>query len=380
MADPAPSPTDTPIAGEDPFKGTQYRLCRSLARGGMGHVYLVEHRTLGRQFVAKLVHQRLAADAQLVDRFRLEAQTLGRLNHPNIVSIFGFGTTHDNRPFMVTEYLRGRTLAQEIASGSVIPLREAVRYGHEIVSALAAAHDVGVVHRDIKPENLFIQEMPGGGTHIKVLDFGLARVLPCASHEAPPPLEVPTDTGVVFGTPRFMSPEAALGKHVDHRADIYSAGLVLYLMLAGRGPFDHVQGHTELMTAHLIENVPAPSSYARVPVPPELDALVLRALAKEPDDRIQNAHEFERLLAEVSKRFQRASDSQRPVSGMVPISNAARAINADSVETLPGSIGASAAGRNRRLRSFLFFLLIMLGTTFVVVLAGQLIRGNLGAP
>ena len=285
----------------DPFDGTPYRLERPLARGGMGQVYLVEHRQLGRQFVAKNLHDQLSADPQLVDRFRIEAQSLGRLKHPNIVSIFGFGTTRDNRPFLVTEYLQGLTIAQELASGTVFTVSEAIRYARETLAALAVAHDLGIVHRDIKPENLFIQQQPDGSTQVKVLDFGLARVIPGISSRAPQPLNVPTDTGVVFGTPHYVSPEGALGQHVDHRADIYGVGLVLYAMLARQGPFDHANSKMAAMTAHLTETPIEPSKIARIPVPPALDAVVMKALQKDPELRIQTAKEFSALLEEVAK-------------------------------------------------------------------------------
>ena len=286
---------------EHPFDGTSYRLVRSLARGGMGQVFLVEHRRLGRQLVAKLLHDELASNPQLVDRFRIEAQSLGRLKHPNIVSIFGFEATRNNRPFMITEYLQGRTIAQELASGTVFSVREAIRYTREALAALAAAHELGIVHRDIKPQNLMLQELPDGSKKLKVLDFGLARVIPGISLRAPQPLNVPTDTGVVFGTPRFVSPEAALGQHVDHRADIYGVGLILYVMLARRGPFDHASGHVGAMTAHLTEAPEPPSKYSPVPVPIELDAIVLKALDKNKDARIQTAQEFDTLLASMAK-------------------------------------------------------------------------------
>jgi len=290
-----------PLTPEDPFEGTSYRFVRSLARGGMGQVFLVEHRRLGRQFVAKLLHDELASNPQLVDRFRIEAQSLGRLRHPNIVSIFGFEATRDKRPFMITEYLQGRTIAQALASGTVFTVRQAIRYARETLAALAAAHELGIVHRDIKPQNLFIHEPPNASPHIKVLDFGLARVIPGISPRAPEPLNVPTDTGVVFGTPRFLSPEGALGQHVDHRADIYGVGLVLYTMLAGKGPFDHTNSHVAVIAAHLTETPLPPSKVAQIPISAELDAVVLKALEKDPGLRIQTAHEFDWLLSEAAK-------------------------------------------------------------------------------
>ncbi len=275
MANTAVFPEDPPRAAADPFEGTAYRLVRPLAQGGMGEIFLVEHRELRRAFVAKTLQNALASNPQLVDRFRVEAQSLGSLRHPNIVSVFAVGKTADARPFMVTEYLQGQTVAQALANGRVFSISEAIRYTRETLAALGAAHAIGIVHRDIKPENLFIHDDPYGPTRIKVLDFGLARIIPGISALAPPPLEVPTSTGVIFGTPHYVSPEAALGQHVDQRADLYSVGLVLYKMLARRGPFDDAPNRTAVLTAHLTQQPRPPSALAPIDIPPVLDAMLV---------------------------------------------------------------------------------------------------------
>ena len=370
-----------PPAPEDPFDGTPYRLIRTLARGGMGQVFLVEHRRLGRQFVTKLLHDKLASDPQLLDRFRIEAQSLGRLRHPRIVSIFGFETTRDNRPFLVTEYLQGQTIAQELASGTVFSVREAVHYARELLSALAAAHELGIVHRDIKPQNLMLHELPDGTKHIKVLDFGLARVIPGVSPRAPQPLNVPTDTGVIFGTPHFVSPEAALGQHVDHRADLYGVGLVLYTMLARRGPFDHTTSHVGAMAAHLTEEPEAVSNHSPVPIPHELDAIVLKALRKNRDERIQTAQEFETLLASVTKGL----DSGRISSiGLTATSNDASApVEQPAASNEAGSslplATADKLDSNTKRTSRLFYVGLTLFAALLVFIVGYLVLAKRGA-
>jgi serine/threonine protein kinase len=241
----------------------------------MGELIVAEHVELGREFVVKLLHQRLAFDPQLVDRLRVEAQSLGRLSHPNVVSVVGFGHAADGRPYIAMEYLRGRTLSEELGIRR-FPTAEAVFYARRILSALGAAHAIGIIHRDIKPDNIMLAERPEGIV-LKVLDFGMARVLPGVSTAAPSPLSYPTDTGVVVGTPRFVSPEAARGEEVDARADLYSAGLVLFVMLAGRGPFDHLKGTDRLLSAQAEIEPEPPSRFADVPIPAELDAVVLNA-------------------------------------------------------------------------------------------------------
>jgi serine/threonine protein kinase len=289
-----------PTSQSDPFEGTQYRVLEALEGGGMAEVFLVEHRHLERRFVAKVLRPALALMPQMVDRMRLEAQTLGRISHANIVAITNFGLTSDGRPFIVMEQLRGRTVRAELMEHGAFPVASAIRYACELLEGLRAAHELGVVHRDIKPDNLFLAESPGHQPTLKILDFGIARVLPDAAAEAPMPLTIPTATGHIVGTPRFLSPEGATGATVDTRADLYGAALVLYTMLSGRGPFDHVESDEDLRIAHSVEEPVPPSSYARGPVPVELDRLVLRALEKDPDARFQTAVEFRAELEHVA--------------------------------------------------------------------------------
>jgi serine/threonine-protein kinase len=175
----------------------------------------------------------------------------------------------------------------------------AIDYVRSILSALRAAHELGIVHRDIKPQNLFLHRPVGGMVELKVLDFGVARVLPRAPSVAPSPLALPTESGMVLGTPRFVSPEAALCRPVDTRADLYSVGLVLYLLLAGRGPFEHRRALGNLLAAHAAEVPAAPSKYASQALPPGLDAVVLQALEKRPHARFQTAEQFDAALATV---------------------------------------------------------------------------------
>jgi eukaryotic-like serine/threonine-protein kinase len=281
---------------QDIFAGTSYRLVSRLGAGGMGEVFVVEHRELGREFVAKVLHAEFASDPRVVDRMRVERQALGRLNHPNVVSVVDSATLKNGRPFFVMERLRGQTLADELRQRGKLPVYEAVHFACELLSALAAAHAIGIVHRDIKPANLFICTLANGSRCLKVLDFGIARVLPDAPAAAPLPLVLPTDVGVMMGTPRFASPEAAVGQRVDIRADVYAAALMLYLMLAGRGPFDHHARAASVMAAHVVHEPAPPSKYATDPVPYPLDNAVLRGLRKDPSERFQSAVEFQTEL------------------------------------------------------------------------------------
>ncbi len=260
----------------------------------MGTVYLVEHEQTLRQVVAKVIHRNLLSDAKTMDRFRLEAQSLGQLEHPHIVSVEGSGTTSDGRPFIVLEYLRGHTLNDELREGPV-SVRRALHYADQYLSALEAAHRSRIVHRDFKPANIFVVDGTDEADYVKVLDFGLAKILPDAPTDAPSPLMAPTTEGIIVGTPRYMSPEAALGVPVDERADVYAAALVLYSSLAGRGPFDHFSSKEFLGAQVHIEPEP-PSHHAKSRLSPELDSIVLRALSKDPKKRFASARAFREAL------------------------------------------------------------------------------------
>ncbi len=299
MAESAPSSRDVDGDAGDPFRGTAYRLVQPIAVGGMSEIYLVEHALLGTRHAAKVLRSQFAGNARIIDRLRVEGQTLSRLAHPHIVASSDVGTTADGRPFIVMEHMVGWTLEDLIASRGSLTVYESVAHTGNLLSALAEAHAIGVVHRDIKPSNIFIAVQKDGVPVLKVLDFGVAKVLPEVSALAPRPVEVPTDDAVVIGTPRFVSPEGALGQKVDQRADIYATGLILYVMLTGKGPFDHVPRDTGVIVAHAFEEPKPPSSLASNPIPEELDQIVLRALSKDPNDRYATAWDFHAALERV---------------------------------------------------------------------------------
>ena len=374
MANLAKAPELAGAAVSDPFDGTPYRLRRHLASGSMGDVFVVEHRQLGSQFVAKVLNEELLSDPQMVDRIRVEAQALGQLNHPNIVSIVGYGLSCDRRPFFVTEYLEGATLAELLSPGQPLPVLDALVFACQILWALAAAHSIGVIHRDIKPENLFLAERRGNSPQLKVLDFGIARVVPGISPAAPLPLVLPTDTGVIIGTPRYLSPEAGSGQHVDHLADIYSAGVVLYEMLTGRCPFDHLESAGEVIFAHISTEPEAPSAYLPAPLDPELDESVLKALRKEPGQRFQSAREFAEVLTSLVDRMIRRGEVGNRPSGLVETHHETKTRTVQSVSTLrltaAGTTATLADTRPRRSWKPFLFVLVTLATAGLVLAIG----------
>jgi eukaryotic-like serine/threonine-protein kinase len=306
------SPTaasDSTSLADDPLAGQPYRALRLLGTGAMGEVFLAEHRELATLSVVKIQHARLARDPSIADRIRLEAESLTRLSHPNIVAIIGSGQTADERPFIVMEYLHGQTMADELAARGQLPMLEALDFACQLLAGLAAAHAVGIVHRDIKPDNLFLCDGPRGNRALKLLDFGVACTTPAALLLGPSPLAVPTATGSVVGALRYVSPEGALAQRVDHRADLYSAALVLYFALAGRGPFDHIRSALLLLSAHVAEEPEPPSRFSRAAIPPELDQAVLRALRKNPGERFQSADELREELQRIMNQLRRSPDA-----------------------------------------------------------------------
>jgi eukaryotic-like serine/threonine-protein kinase len=283
-------------ADADLLRGTPYRMLEVLGSGGMGEVVLAEHRRLGKLVVAKLVHPQLS-NAHAADRLRVEAQILSRLSHPNLVEVTDLGITEDGRPFLVMERLVGRTLVAEVHERGALPVEEAVQIAIDVLSALEAAHAVGIVHRDVKTENIFLHEPTdrSGAKRrvVKLLDFGIAKIL---AGDAVEPTRFPTEEGTLLGTPRFCSPEQAMGRpDVDHRADLYSVGVVLFFMVTGRRPFEQ-QGLVELVKAHVFDAPPRPSDRAPHPIPPALEAVILRALAKQPGDRYPDAAAMTKAL------------------------------------------------------------------------------------
>jgi serine/threonine-protein kinase len=272
------------VAVSDSLIDGRYRIQRKLGAGGMADVYLAEDQELGRRVAIKILNDRHANDDQFIERFRREAKNAAALNHPNIVSIYDRGNAEDTY-YIAMEFLDGRSLKELIVGRGAAPVNVAIEYTRQILSALRFAHRHGIVHRDIKPHNVLVD----GEGRLKVTDFGIARAGTSQM----------TETGSIVGTAQYLSPEQAQGTEVDQRSDLYSLGIVLYELLTGKTPFE---GDTpvEIAMKHL-SNAPKPPSKLRPDIPPELDMVVLRALAKSPDDRYQSADEMEADLERVAR-------------------------------------------------------------------------------
>jgi serine/threonine-protein kinase len=279
---------------EQLLEGTPYRAVARLAGGGMGDIYEAIGADAER-VVVKLLRADRLNQPDMIDRMRIEGEALELLRHPSIVGYRGHGITADGRPWVAMERLEGSTLQFELRTRGSFPIAEAVHLTRQLLSALRAVHGAGIVHRDIKPENVFLTRRPGAPPRVKLLDFGVAKVAG-GPGQVILPLAFPTMEGQCVGTPRYASPEQALGGAVDERTDIYAAGILLYTLLAGRGPFDDVKGASNVLLAHINEEPPPPSRFTRCPIPAALEAIILRAIAKDPRDRFEDALSFSREL------------------------------------------------------------------------------------
>ncbi|MFD4758427.1 protein kinase [Streptomyces sp. NPDC058439] len=264
----------------------RYRMTHRLGRGGMAEVFAAEDVRLGRTVAVKLLRSDLAEDPVSKARFTREAQSVAGLNHHAIVAVYDSGEDvvgGQTVPYIVMELVEGRTIRDLLLSAEAPPPEQALIIVSGVLEALAYSHQHGIVHRDIKPANVIITNSGA----VKVMDFGIARAL----HGAQSTM---TQTGMVMGTPQYLSPEQALGKAVDHRSDLYATGCLLYELLALRPPFT---GETPLSVVYQhVQDIPVPPSEVLGAVPPELDGLVMRSLAKDPDDRFQSAEEMRGLV------------------------------------------------------------------------------------
>jgi len=289
----------------------KYRIIRRIGVGGWGAVYEAEHLLLRRSVAIKLLHPDFANDPRFAERFRREALAASRIGHPNIVEVIDLDKTEDRVQFMVLELLRGESLGAIVEHRRRLPFATALAIFEPITSALAAAHRIGIVHRDIKPDNIFVCHRSDGTIVPKLLDFGIAKVNSLFADGR----ESITQTGAVLGTPVFMPPEQVMGdRTLDHRADIYSLGVVMYEALAGALPIDG-ENLPQVVT-RILESIPAPMNVHRADIPPALVALVDRMLAKDPAARPQSCEEILKTLKEVSSELARDdSEDQTMVFG-----------------------------------------------------------------
>lgn len=286
----------------------RYEVLRSLGTGATGHVFLARHTSLDKEVALKVLTPKAAEDPEQAERFLREARAASGLEHPRIVEITDFGSTDDGLPFLAMEYLAGEDLAACLARTRRLAWPRARALMLEVLDGLACAHAHGVVHRDLKPENIFLarDSREDGATSVKLVDFGIAKLL------TEPTADRLTNDGHILGTPHYMSPEQAVGKHVDARSDLYACGVLLFEMLTGQLPFS--DGSTMAILSRQITQAPPTLASAaqdlELPVLPELEVVIARALHKDPEQRYATAEEFAEAIRAVG-REPKAGESRR---------------------------------------------------------------------
>jgi eukaryotic-like serine/threonine-protein kinase len=377
LAEPGPSPDGDPLVGQ--VVAERFRVLDRLGAGGMGTVYRAEHIYIKKHVALKLLRPEITANPEAITRFQREALSASTIGHDNIVRIDDFGRLPDGQVYLTMEFLDGCPLA-ELLKSSTLTMVQLLDIALQTCHGLAAAHSKGIVHRDMKPENIFICRADGA---VKILDFGIAKVIRTDENTNL------TKTGAVFGTPNYMAPEQALGRRVDHRADIYSLGVILYEMLTQQLPFKS-DSFIAILAQHVTEPpVPPRRAAPHREIPLEMEAIILRAMAKEADRRFQDMREMIEALLRVRQGFaespalpanlhlSRAPAAAVPVElpeGVATIRERPSVSQpgtptATAGELLPPTVPAQAAPPSRGGRK------LVVGLTTAVVLAGAAIAG-----
>ncbi|HTM46289.1 MAG TPA: protein kinase [Polyangiaceae bacterium] len=311
-------PSDRNWTGE--LLGGRYLLGRFLGQGGMGSVYQATDQQVGQVVAVKVLHRELSGRPDLITRFRREAEMVTAVDHPNIVRMLDFNESEQGPVFLVMEYLDGKTLSDALCEGTMTPDR-AISIAAQILTALAAAHQMGIIHRDLKPDNIFLTPMSDGSDQAKLLDFGIAKLLPREGQENL------THTGMIVGTPPYMAPEHARGVAVDARADVYAVGCILYEALCGEPPFQ--ADNYNALILRIVATDPTPLAERRADLDPELLAIVAKAMARDPAERYQTANE----MATATSRWVAAA----PTPSQRPTPNSSRAAFAPTLVREPSS-------------------------------------------
>jgi serine/threonine-protein kinase len=280
--------------------GERYHVIRKLGEGGMGQVYLAEHVKMGRKSAVKVMNPIMTHDADAISRFNREASNASRINHPNVAAIYDFGETPDGLIYLAMEYVEGDTLTHVVRAHGALPVRRAAEIVRQGAEALTVAHEMGIIHRDLKPDNIMIAKGRDGLDLVKVVDFGIAKAAELESQKV-------TRTGMVVGTPEYMSPEQLSGDVLDGRSDLYSLALVAFNMLTGQLPFPSDSAQRS-MIMRLTER---PRSLAEmmpgVRWPADVQAVMDKALEREADRRYTIANEFGRALYDALLRMPSSS-------------------------------------------------------------------------
>jgi serine/threonine-protein kinase len=363
----------------------KYRILRLLGRGGMGEVYEARHVVVGRRFALKFLHEQKARGRDSLSRFLREAQAAGALDSGHIAAVLDFDTAADGSPFLVMEYLAGESLGALLTREGPLPVVRAIAILMQVCSGLDVAHRAGIVHRDLKPDNLFVTQQPGGSELIKILDFGIAKLIEPGSDGAI------TSSGAILGTPFYMAPEQARGeKSLDFRADIHALGVIAYELLSGKRPHPG-EGYNAIL-AHILTQPVIPLATLRPGLEPGLVAVIERALASEPARRQSSIAE---LSHDLSPFAGRALPSGQTHFDLRPASPAAADAASQATIASPSSmhdgtlqsaignveLGLSSRERPRRARGVLIALVALAAGLLLMraLLRAPTVQGAAGA-
>ncbi len=286
----------------------EYKVTRVIGEGGMGTVFAGTQPLIGKEVAIKVLKASLSGDSDVVERFLAEAKAVNTIRHPNIIDIFSFGILEDESQYFVMEYMDGKSLATYLEEVTIVGYSDALEILTQVLDALKAAHDHGVVHRDLKPDNIYLGDHPSGGFHVKLLDFGIAKFTEDGISSGH------TQTGVPIGTPKYMSPEQCYGRDVDHQSDLYSLGVIMYQMFTGQPPFS-AKSVYQLVDSHVHTPPVKPSTLVDFPV--DLEALILWCLEKDKASRPQTVSELQdRLLPILERRAGRDTVAPPPMPAL----------------------------------------------------------------
>ena len=317
----------------DPLLGQtlagRYQIIRKLGEGGMGAVYLATHNLLEKHVALKILHNEFARKPDLVERFMQEAKAASRIRHENVIDISDFGSTPEGLVFFAMELLDGHDLHEEVArarlAGQLLPYQRSKKIFLQICAALSAAHGKGIVHRDLKPENVYLIDFLGDPDFVKLLDFGIAKLTEVSDND-----RKLTKTGMLFGTPEYMSPEQARGEHVDHRVDVYAMGCILFQLVTGRVPFE-AENFMGVLSLHLTEPPPSipETVFDRIGAPRELAGVIDKALAKDRGARWQTIDELANAVRVISGE----APVERGATGLMATTQRAPSVPAPATTT-----------------------------------------------
>lgn len=372
MPPPPPEKKD-PLIGQ--IIAERYKILDMIGEGGMGVVYMAEHVEIEKRVAVKVLRDDFSKRTEVVERFRQEAKAASRIGHPHIVDVTDFGQIKDGGVFFVMEHLRGEGLVDVMRRGP-LPIERAARIIQQIARALNAAHKMGIVHRDLKPENIFLVEREDAPDFVKVLDFGIAKISDRDSEG-----KRLTKTGMIFGTPEYMSPEQAAGRSLDHRVDVYALGCIMFEMFTGSVPYT---GDTfmSVLTQHMFEPVPKIEEVnpdSRIPEP--LKNVVYRAMAKKVDERYSDMAELEAGLkralqeAEVPVNFLLRSGPSTEISLIHSDVSGMQHVHQDGVETLFDIATSSTREQGKKNRSKIIALTVASAAALAVAVVVAVAAG-----